>query len=102
MRRSTWAILVTAVVVSTAGAQSMTRPGAVSRTAPVPQHPGLMAVPAGTLRPCLFSVKPSAGVPRIDVDGSRLACPPPPPATLCMAGTKRCSNASNPGTVFPL
>ncbi len=82
MRRVIWAILSAAVIVSTTNAQTVAVPGP-----PITLDP-----PPNFSRPCSF-------VPV----GHSPACPPPPPATLCLAGAQHCSDfAKTAGKLVPL
>jgi len=91
MRKAIWASLSAALVASAASAQSMSVPGPIKAREPIPQHPGLMAVPAGS-KFCFVTGHLAPG-----------DCPPPPPAQACLIGAQRCSNPSkSAGGMVPL
>jgi hypothetical protein len=91
MRQVIWAALSAAVIVSTANAQSAAVPGPPITLDSNPKHI-VIDPPRNFSQPCGF----------VQV-GQSSACPPAPPAMLCLAGAQHCSDLSKPpGKVVPL
>lgn len=84
------AILIAAVMATAAAAQSSSAPGPVKAIGPSLTNPFLIS-PV----PCIVD-------PKMPFRRQERACPPPPPATACLAGAQRCFDVAKPGTVVPI